>query len=322
MGESPFDIAEIERFAENAGRLPAARELLEKKPFDEVRRTADGRGFWARCRGMTDGYEVWSTPAGDGYDSGCTCFTATQPCKHAVALLLHLATNPAARPGIPVTPPVPTADFEALVRNVFDNPDDDLARLVFADYLEEHGDGDRAEFIRLQVEYARQTQAAAEGVSASPKRLRKMGPKASRRQAALSRTLFPGGLGFASCHLRADRGFLLFHPLGNHPEGWQSLPMSVRAYFDAAWVANVTAPPHPSLFTEESAALYRRAGTIDLGLRTRSVRYLTAAARHLRPGGADSRVRHVLVNPNNEETWRTVLAKVAAAGRKSPRAAR
>jgi uncharacterized protein (TIGR02996 family) len=35
------------------------------------------------------------------------------------------------------------------------HPDDDTARLVFADWLEEHGDGARAEFIRVQVERAR-----------------------------------------------------------------------------------------------------------------------------------------------------------------------
>jgi uncharacterized protein (TIGR02996 family) len=35
------------------------------------------------------------------------------------------------------------------------HPDDDAARLVFADWLEENGDGARAEFIRVQVERAR-----------------------------------------------------------------------------------------------------------------------------------------------------------------------
>lgn len=34
------------------------------------------------------------------------------------------------------------------------NPDDDAPRLVYADWLEEHGDSARAEFIRLQIEMA------------------------------------------------------------------------------------------------------------------------------------------------------------------------
>src|SRR5436309_9888956 len=45
-------------------------------------------------------------------------------------------------------------DDEAFLRAVIDNPDDDLPRLVYADWLDEHGDHDRAEFIRLQCEMA------------------------------------------------------------------------------------------------------------------------------------------------------------------------
>lgn len=39
----------------------------------------------------------------------------------------------------------------ALEAAVVAAPDDDLPRLVYADWLDEHGDGERAEFIRLQV---------------------------------------------------------------------------------------------------------------------------------------------------------------------------
>ncbi len=45
---------------------------------------------------------------------------------------------------------------EALLRAVCENPDDDLPRLVFADWLEEYGDPDRAEFIRGEIELDRQ----------------------------------------------------------------------------------------------------------------------------------------------------------------------
>jgi uncharacterized protein (TIGR02996 family) len=41
-------------------------------------------------------------------------------------------------------------DREALLRAVIENPDDDAPRLVYADWLDEHGDPDRAEFIRVQ----------------------------------------------------------------------------------------------------------------------------------------------------------------------------
>ncbi|MBM3981329.1 MAG: TIGR02996 domain-containing protein [Planctomycetes bacterium] len=44
---------------------------------------------------------------------------------------------------------------DALMRAICDNPDDDTPRLVFADWVQEHGDDDRAEFIRLQCQAAR-----------------------------------------------------------------------------------------------------------------------------------------------------------------------
>ena len=39
--------------------------------------------------------------------------------------------------------------------DVREHPDDDAPRLVFADWLDDHGEHDRAEFIRLQVRAAR-----------------------------------------------------------------------------------------------------------------------------------------------------------------------
>jgi uncharacterized protein (TIGR02996 family) len=45
-----------------------------------------------------------------------------------------------------------TSDGDALFRAILENPADDLPRLVYADWLEEHGQPERAEFIRLQCE--------------------------------------------------------------------------------------------------------------------------------------------------------------------------
>jgi uncharacterized protein (TIGR02996 family) len=50
---------------------------------------------------------------------------------------------------------VPMTDREALLQAILENPDDDAPRLVYADWLDEHGDADRAEFIRVQCELAR-----------------------------------------------------------------------------------------------------------------------------------------------------------------------
>jgi uncharacterized protein (TIGR02996 family) len=44
---------------------------------------------------------------------------------------------------------------QALLAAVCDHPDDDAVRLVYADWCEEHGQPERAEFIRLQIDLAR-----------------------------------------------------------------------------------------------------------------------------------------------------------------------
>jgi uncharacterized protein (TIGR02996 family) len=48
-----------------------------------------------------------------------------------------------------------TADETALLSAILAAPDDDVPRLVYADYLEDRGDGPRAAFVRLQCEHAR-----------------------------------------------------------------------------------------------------------------------------------------------------------------------
>jgi uncharacterized protein (TIGR02996 family) len=44
---------------------------------------------------------------------------------------------------------------DAFLQAILDAPDDDTPRLVYADWLDEHGDPERAEFIRVQCELAR-----------------------------------------------------------------------------------------------------------------------------------------------------------------------
>src|SRR5580704_9481671 len=49
---------------------------------------------------------------------------------------------------------------DPFLRAVLDAPGDDLPRLIYADWLDEHGDPDRAEFIRSQIELARLPRSA------------------------------------------------------------------------------------------------------------------------------------------------------------------
>src|SRR5258707_10706455 len=46
-------------------------------------------------------------------------------------------------------------DDQALRSAIIADPDDDSLRLVYADWLEEHGQPDRSRLIRLQIEMAR-----------------------------------------------------------------------------------------------------------------------------------------------------------------------
>jgi uncharacterized protein (TIGR02996 family) len=50
---------------------------------------------------------------------------------------------------------VPTDEQRALWAAIRAHPDDDAPRLVYADWLDEHGDAARAEFIRVQIERVR-----------------------------------------------------------------------------------------------------------------------------------------------------------------------
>jgi uncharacterized protein (TIGR02996 family) len=75
--------------------------------------------------------------------------------------------------------------WESLLRAVVAAPDDDVPRLVAADWLDEHGQPDRAEFIRVQIELAR-LEASGEGASAEAETLRRkertyLGPVATYR---------------------------------------------------------------------------------------------------------------------------------------------
>lgn len=51
-------------------------------------------------------------------------------------------------------------DADALIQAVLDRREDDTPRLVYADWLDDHGDAARASFIRLQVERARKPRKA------------------------------------------------------------------------------------------------------------------------------------------------------------------
>jgi uncharacterized protein (TIGR02996 family) len=55
-------------------------------------------------------------------------------------------------------------DRDAFLRTILDHPEDDLARLVYADWLDEHGEQARADLIRVQCELEKLTDEDPRGV--------------------------------------------------------------------------------------------------------------------------------------------------------------
>ncbi|MCE9561217.1 MAG: TIGR02996 domain-containing protein [Planctomycetes bacterium] len=62
-------------------------------------------------------------------------------------------------------------DARALLNAITLNPDDDTIRLVYADWLEEHDDPERAEFIRIQITLARHSDGLGELLAADVARM-------------------------------------------------------------------------------------------------------------------------------------------------------
>src|SRR5689334_13304664 len=54
------------------------------------------------------------------------------------------------------------SDRLGMIHAIHEQPGDDLPRLAYADWLDEHGDADRAEFIRVELRLARLPREDAE----------------------------------------------------------------------------------------------------------------------------------------------------------------
>jgi uncharacterized protein (TIGR02996 family) len=48
-----------------------------------------------------------------------------------------------------------SSEEKGLLQTIIDTPHDDAPRLVYADWLDDHGQSERAEFIRVQIELER-----------------------------------------------------------------------------------------------------------------------------------------------------------------------
>src|SRR6476660_8352291 len=87
------------------------------------------------------------------------------------------------------------SDSPALLAAIRQAPADDAPRLVYADWLDEHGQPERAEFIRIQCELARRKTKALRGREAE--------------MLAAHHDAFAGHLAAPGLRFRFERGFIV-----------------------------------------------------------------------------------------------------------------
>lgn len=280
--------------------IPAAREVLKKGGFGTVEPTADGKGWWVVCRGITDTYQVSARRKGAGFECECTCPSPKYPCKHALALLLHLVKHPELRVEKEETRPA-ASDFEALVRAVFHNPKEDTPRLMFADWLEENDQADRAALVRYQCEQARYKPALKrfKELDALIKPLVEKFKKAMRP--------LPDGV-----RVEFRRGFLRVD--GNAIIDAAALPTRFVDLFRNGWVESLVAENVDARFGQErgALALAEHVGELDVSrYPVYAEESLLAVAGEAHAARAGGRLARVKVHKQNAKAFAHLEAVAA-----------
>ncbi|MBN9122601.1 MAG: TIGR02996 domain-containing protein [Planctomycetes bacterium] len=301
----PWDETYIESLAVDEKQVKESRKVLNKGGFGKVESRADGRGWWVECRGMTGTYQVSARPDPEaGFVATCTCPSRQNPCKHALALLLYLAAHPDERVEPVAASSAKSVDLDALVRAVFDSPDDDTPRLVLADCAEELGQPARAALIRLQCEKARLKPAAARSrqLDAEEKALMpavraEMGPIPDGMTAAFHR-------GFATLQMNGRWwGCELDALPAKFPElfrdGWVEVASVIHAQAMPLWLIGLLRQVREVDFSHAPA--YSQLGD----------RELVRIASDLQPGRDGARLRSVQVPAEWRPRFRDLTAAAA-----------
>jgi uncharacterized protein (TIGR02996 family) len=287
--DDPWDVQKIEAKAPDDKSVKAARKVLKKGGIRKVEPRADGQGWWAVCKGLTDTYEV-SVKRGPrgGLESRCNCFSSKRPCKHALALLFYLAEHPEARPEAAAPAAKASVDFESLLRTAFAAPEDDTARLVLADYLEENDQSDRAALIRVQCEISRLADTDAEWKEAIAREAKLL--------AAVKKQLgkFPNGY-----QGEFVRGFLRFTDMG---AGADAIPARFLRMFADGWVEAI----QTTYVMKAWIPLFRWVGTVDLTSAYLNDGDLATMVGWLQSGHPETRTRAVRMTPANAERYRAL----------------
>lgn len=308
MNETSTDlwtVSAIELLAPDGKSMTAARELLRGSPFPEVDPTLDGKGWWAVCRGLNDVYRVAVRLNDEGFRCDCNCPSRKYPCKHALALLLHLLDRPALRSS-PTCSARASLDFEGLLRAIFANPDDETARLVFADYLDENDQPDRAALIRMQSEKSR--------LSVDDPRYQEIAAAELRWfTRVLPLASLPNGFGqiyrqgFIHLTVNADA----FRDVG-------AIPAGVVNLFLNGWVESVRFRAPFQTVSPEAHTLLQRVGELDFTEVRQGDTDLVRLASDLMLGTEGSRLARIRVHPLDEELFQVLAMEAPASPPKQP----
>jgi uncharacterized protein (TIGR02996 family) len=150
------------------------------------------------------------------------------------------------------------SDADSLLAAIVADPEDDLPRLAYADWLDENGDPDRAEFIRVQIELAklsggdsrrgplaeREAALLAAHAAAWSKGLTKAGLKAPQfRRGFVERA----SLGDVSRFLRQADALFRREPIREIAYTWGARP---PGQLPPGWLDDLIASPHAGRITE------------------------------------------------------------------------
>lgn len=289
-----WNVKQIEAKAPDAKSVAEARKLLAKGEFGKVESRADGKGWCTTCKGMTGTYEVSVRrgPRG-GLHAECTCPSYKKPCKHALALLLYLAEHPEARPEAENPNAPPPRDLESLLRAVFTTPEDDTARLVLADFLEENDQPARAALIRVQCELERVA-------TDDPGRKDALAREAEALAAVWELigklpANFEGGF---------KRGFLRLTVKSAVSREADGLPARFVRLFKEGWVEALKQPP----LLPKLVPLYRLVGEIDLSKNPVAPFVVPVIAEMLQPNDPGTRIRTVKLAAANKRQWQSLTS--------------
>lgn len=177
---------QIYQFAPNAKAAQSGLALVKEKAFLHPQCSPDRMWLSAQCQGGEPYAVRIDLASAKGPQCACDCPSYQRPCKHALGLMFLALRQPeqfeetaasdwplretataASSEGEPLDSPspsrpkalAPATTGQALFQLICDDPADPCHRLIYADWLEEHGDADgrvRAQFIRLQCRLAEQ----------------------------------------------------------------------------------------------------------------------------------------------------------------------